>query len=361
LRTFLLVVCLLAAAAPSASAQSTITLAWDPSPVTDVAVAGYVLSWGTESGQMASTMDVGIGTEWTVSGLEAYRKYYFTVRAYDSKRNFSAAANVVSNNGVIIQSSQATVDDRPSLFWHNGTTGELLTWHLAGETVVDTRPISIPSVDTSWKVAGTGDLNGDGFSDMLFRHADGWLAMWCLQNNQVICTDYLSINRMADENWRIAGVGDTNGDRHADVVWQHADGWLAVWLMRGSTVLSTQFLSIPRMPDPRWRIAAVGDLNSDGRADLVWQSTDGWLATWLLQGTTVTLTQYFSIYRMTDPLWQIVAAGSIGASSPPAVVWRHSSTGSVALWQMKGATVMSTIRPKPDRVANLEWTIVGGR
>jgi hypothetical protein len=358
LRTFLVVVCLLVAAR-SASAQSTISLAWDPSP--DVDVAGYVLAWGTQANQLTSTVDVGIQTEWTLSGLDADRKYYFTVRAYDSRRTFSAPANIVSNDGIIVQSNVARMEDRPSLFWHNSRTGELLAWYLAGDTVVDTRPIGIPSVDTSWTVAGTGDLNGDGFSDMLFRHADGWLAAWYLQSNLVIHTGYVSINRVADSNWRIAGVGDTNGDRHADIVWQHTDGWLAVWLMRGTTVLSTQFLSIPRVQDSQWRIAAVGDLNSDGRADLVWRSTDGWLAAWFLEGTTVALTQYLSIDRVADPLWQIVAAGSTSISAPPAVVWRHQESGTVALWQMNGATVMSTIFTKPGSVSDLDWTIVGSR
>ena len=52
----------------------------------------------------------------------------------------------------------------------------------------------------------------------------------------------------------------------------------------GTTVVSTRHLSIPKMHDQQWRIAAVGDLDRDGRADLVWQHTDRWLATWLLDG-----------------------------------------------------------------------------
>jgi hypothetical protein len=261
----------------------------------------------------------------------------------------------------MVQTGGVRADDLPSLFWHKRTTGELLTWHLVGDTVADSRGVSIPGAGPDWTLAGTGDLNADGFSDLLWRHTDGWLAVWYLQNNNVSYTGYLSINRMTDSNWRIAGVGDTDGDGHADVLWQHADGWLAVWFLRGTTVLSTRFLSIPRMHDPSWRIAAVGDMDNDRKADLIWQSTDGWLATWLLDGTTVRTTQYFSINRMTDPEWQIAAAGRTSATTPPALIWRHRTDGRVAFWYVNGATVLRTIRPLPDRVVDLDWTIVGTR
>ena len=74
LRTFLLVVCLLAAA-PTASAQSNLTLAWDPTPETpEMDVAGYLLSWGTQPGKSGTVLDVGNTTEWTLTGLDARQR-----------------------------------------------------------------------------------------------------------------------------------------------------------------------------------------------------------------------------------------------------------------------------------------------
>ena len=72
-------------------------------------------------------------------------------------------------------------------------------------------------------------------------------------------------------------------------------------------------------------------------------------------------TQHFSIDRITDPQWQIVAAGSLSAGAPPALVWRHTGDGAVALWYVNGATVVNTLLTKPARVADHEWEIVGGR
>ncbi len=92
---------------------------------------------------------------------------------------------------------------------------------------------------------------------------------------------------MADPHWTIHGVGDVNGDGYADLVWQHSQGWLAVWYMRGTAVVGTRYLSIDRVSDPNWQIVGVTDTNGDGMADLLWQErTQGWLAVWFLHGTT---------------------------------------------------------------------------
>ena len=42
--------------------------------------------------------------------------------------------------------------------------------------------------------------------------------------------------------WRIAQVGDANGDGNADVIWHNrSTGQVAVWLMDGLTLSSTEF------------------------------------------------------------------------------------------------------------------------
>jgi VCBS repeat protein len=39
--------------------------------------------------------------------------------------------------------------------------------------------------------------------------------------------------------WEIKGSGDFNGDGKSDIVWQSSDGTPAIWLMDGTNVLST--------------------------------------------------------------------------------------------------------------------------
>jgi hypothetical protein len=120
-------------------------------------------------------------------------------------------------------------------------------------------------------------------------------------------------------------------------------------------------LSIPKVGDPRWQIAAVVDTNGDGMADLIWQDpSGGWLAVWYLQGTKVTGTMYLSINRMPDTNWRIQAA-TVLAGRGPAIVWRHLTEGLVATWTLRGNVVTGTYFFNPNRVDNLNWNIVGGR
>jgi len=66
----------------SASAASSVTLAWDPSTSPDV--AGYNIYYGTTSGSYPSKVSLGNVTTTTISSLVAGTTYYFVATAYNS-------------------------------------------------------------------------------------------------------------------------------------------------------------------------------------------------------------------------------------------------------------------------------------
>lgn len=352
-------------ASTAASAQ-TVNLAWDAS--TDTSVTGYVVKWGTRSGNYSpanggGSIDVGNRTTWTVNGLVPDQKYYFVVTSYAASGLNSGPSNEVSNDALIVQTGGTLTDQRPSVFWFNAATGQVETWHIQGVNVVDTRQVNLANTDPNWKIVGTGDLNGDGYPDIVWRHqTQGWLAYWTLVNNSVTGTGLLSIPKNADLNWTIKGVGDVNGDGYADLIWQHTDGSIAVWTMRGATVLTTTLFSISGTGDPNWKIAAVADLNKDGKEDLIFQhATGGWLAVWFVNGTQITRINYLSINQQSDTNWKIQAAGDIDGTGVPKIIWRHQTQGWVAAWTMNDFNVTGTFFINPNKVDNLNWQVVGAR
>jgi hypothetical protein len=58
-------------------------------------------------------------------------------------------------------------------------------------------------------------------------------------------------------------------------------------MMNGATAGSTAVLS-PGQISLDWRIGAVVDLNADGKCDLVWQHQNGSVGVWLMNGATAT-------------------------------------------------------------------------
>jgi hypothetical protein len=53
--------------------------------------------------------------------------------------------------------------------------------------------------------------------------------------------------------------------------------------MNGLTVVSTQQV----LGAGGWSVKRVQDLDGDGKADLVWEHTDGSVAVWLMDGTAM--------------------------------------------------------------------------
>ncbi|HSL22713.1 MAG TPA: FG-GAP-like repeat-containing protein [Vicinamibacterales bacterium] len=75
-------------------AAATITLAWDPSPSTDV--IGYIVSWRAAGATVGQSFDVGNVTTYAVRNLTSGTTYTFSVRAYNAAGVQSAPSAEVS-------------------------------------------------------------------------------------------------------------------------------------------------------------------------------------------------------------------------------------------------------------------------
>jgi hypothetical protein len=100
-----------------------------------------------------------------------------------------------------------------------------------------------------------------------------------------------------------SAANDFNGDGKSDLFWRHAaSGQDAVWLMTGPALSdSMSLLSVPG----DWQVLATGDFDGDGKADVVWRNhSTGENALWLMDGASVRAGPY--LLSVPDQGWQVV-------------------------------------------------------
>lgn len=68
--------------------------------------------------------------------------------------------------------------------------------------------------------------------------------------------------------WHIEAVGDLDGDHKADLIWHNnLTGQNVWWQMDGLTIHAAGWL--PTLPDPHWHIVGLADLDGDGQLDVI--------------------------------------------------------------------------------------------
>ena len=186
------------------------------------------------------------------------------------------------------------------------------------------------SADSSWRISGTGDFNGDTMADILWRHDTDGVAIWQMNGLTPIA---IGAAGFADPSWQIRTTGDFNGDGLSDILWRHDSGSVAIWEMNGATVIGSGGAGFA---DPSWQIGGAGDFNGDGLSDILWRHDSGSVHIWEMNGLTPIATGEAGF---ADPGWHIRGAGDFGGDGRSDILWQHDS-GSVYLWQMDGASII---------------------
>jgi hypothetical protein len=54
-----------------------------------------------------------------------------------------------------------------------------------GTTILNPNTSGVGNLSTMWSVAETGDFNGDGYSDILWRDSSGDIAIWYMNGTTI--------------------------------------------------------------------------------------------------------------------------------------------------------------------------------
>ena len=131
---------------------------------------------------------------------------------------------------------------------------------------------------------------------------------------------------------------DFNNNARSDILWQSSSGTPAIWLMSGMNAVEVGAAG-PFNPGPSWQIKANGDFDGNGRSDILWQGADGTPAIWLMDGLTVLSNGPAGPFNP-GPSWQIKATGDFNFDSKADILWQNTD-GTPAVWLMDGTSAPS--------------------
>jgi hypothetical protein len=201
------------------------------------------------------------------------------------------------------------------------------------------------------------DFNGDGRSDVLWRSDDGVLRDWLGQSNGGFAGNLANLNDNTGAIWQVAATGDFNGDGRDDIFWQSNAGAVTGWLGEadgGFTDNSTHFWV---EAGTSWNVVGSADFNGDGYNDILWQNDDGTVRDWLGQPGGAFAGNLTYVNFNPGPGWHVAGTGDFNGDGFDDVVWHNDGWVREWLGQPTGGFVdnMSNV----NIYTGFSWHVAG--
>jgi peptidyl-Asp metalloendopeptidase len=205
----------------------------------------------------------------------------------------------------IIHTPDLDGDGKADLLWWNSTSGQVYAMLMNG-AAIKAQGMVYTEANTAWRIAAVGHFSGPGASNqLLWRNVTtGQVYLMTVtysggftQTGQMIYTE-------PNTSWRIVATPDLNGDGRSDILWRHVgNGQVYGMLMNGGAI--TTGALVHTEPDLNWKIVTTGDFTGEGKADILWRSDlTGQLHMMLMNGLSITSRDM--VYTEPSAAWRIL-------------------------------------------------------
>ena len=318
---------------------------------------------------------------------------------YDAVGNRTSVQQTTMQN-----TSDFNQDGTPDLAWrlYDNNVGANSIWVMGGANgdqfvrgVTSATPVQGAGSANWWQL--TGDINGDGVNELLWRNmgaagatSAGENLYWKLGGaDNYVMQSFAPLQEpitaapstFADPNWVQEAVADMNRDGKGDIIWRnYSTGQNVVWFMGGGSdgqqrIGTADLTTVPINPASyNFRLEAAADFNRDGFTDLAWHDLlGGTIIIWYMgpdpitgngtkiveqvqpsfNGAIVTLPTGVNNLRMRG-------AADANKDGTPDLYWQYGGTGEVVIWYMadsgKKIGSFSSLVPRPPS----PWWIAKG-
>jgi len=190
---------------------------------------------------------------------------------------------------------------------------------------------------TVFKTRARGDLNGDGYADLVtVKTANRASVVYFQKNGRMVGSSAASPKIPASLTF--VGQADFYGDGNPDwALFSASTHQLQIWRLNGTVRTSASALHIP----PGYAPIGVGDFDGDGQSDLlVSNTTSRHIEFWILNGTTLVR----KIRGSALPAgFTVAAVEDINGDGKPDLVLWNAKTGQTKVWLLNGTSLLTAI------------------
>jgi hypothetical protein len=260
------------------------------------------------------------------------------------------------------------------------TITDLTAWRWTGD---------VPPFDFTLQ---PGDANGDGFTDIVFQDTNTAMKVWYMcpdptnslaaPNRELYVTNHLGLPVGPGADLRVVGTGDVNNDEVSDLLFQDSTGLTGWWTLTGPW--GNEFLAGAWIMDTNdnlcnsgeaWKAVGCGDFVGDGTPDLLFQHDDKTLVLWELSWYTncVRYVKWWEVSPQPPSAdWRVAGMGDFNRDGKPDILLQHRGSGSLksamVIWMMDGLTrlysvLVNPMQPYDDpdnpEPTDLDWRVLG--
>jgi hypothetical protein len=178
----------------------------------------------------------------------------------------------------------------------------------------------LPTAGGAFALAGAGDVDGDGVTDLVFQGVVGTPAQGTLRIDFIdpVGPSVASRTFVADGNgaWRLFDLADLDGDGRMDLVFvgthgTAAEGWVRLLVMNGAVPAASGHFSVAGLGTT---LVGVADANGDGRDDLITEtptlSGDGfYVSAHLTYPSGTSAINFGGALVVSSPEWSLAGIG----------------------------------------------------
>jgi hypothetical protein len=280
--------------------------------------------------------------------------YYYFVRsdngALSDYSNWIPAWRYEQDPG---RSGDFNGDGIMDLLWWSPESNQLYIWLMNSGMVQSVSPSGDGMDISQWLLVNLADFNGDGVTDLLWWNPQtGETVIWLLDQAMASGPSDWLIKAswspgVMTGNVTLSYLGDLNADGRTDIVWRdYITGQVTIWIMgpdgapeqSGPPVLAEGMTDGGKPGGSNsldWAVRGVADMNADGRDDIVWQhASDGRVVVWHMD---VNQAMGLVEYRRNNATeWRVAGLGDLDGDGLGDLVWRNDVSGQVQAWLMRG-------------------------